>query len=120
MIKKVLNKSNVQNDLDSLSSDNGAIIEENENEINTNHNLINEKNDNDLINKVNELKKGKINLDLINPGCLPDLDNTFEVYKKAEKIIDESNLKLDLMEKQMNFINKYVEQVKRIKKNINI
>ena len=119
-IKKVLNKSNVQNDLDSLSSGNGAIIEENENEINTNHNLINEKNDNDLINKVNELKKGKINLDLINPGCLPDLDNTIEVYKKAEKIIDESNLKLDLMEKQMNFINKYVEQVKRIKKNINI
>jgi len=114
-IKKVLNKSNAENDVNSLSSDNSTVKEENENEINTNHNLINE-NDNDLINKINEVKNRNINLDLISPGCLPELDNKIEEYKKAEKIIDESNLKIDLMEKQMNFINKYMEQVKRIKK----
>ena len=53
----------------------------------------------------------KLNLDLINPGCLPELDKKIEEYKKAENVVDESSLKVDLMEKQINFINKYIGKI---------
>ena len=52
---------------------------------------------------------------MINPGCLPELDKKIEEYKKAENVVDESSLKVDLMEKQINFINKYIGQIKRNK-----
>ena len=61
------------------------------------------------------LKQRKINLSLIIPGCLPELDKKIEEYKKGEKIIDESNIKIDLMEKQINFINKYIDKIKKNK-----
>ena len=93
---------------------NKNIISDNEDIINTNLNdeIGDEDNNNDIINKDYKEKSHKINFDLINPGYLSELDKKIEEYKKAEKIIDESNLKVDLMEKQINFINKYIEKIK--------
>ena len=72
--------------------------------------------DKDILNNMDDsLKQRKINLSLINPGCLPELDKKIEEYKKGEKIIDESNIKIDLMEKQINFINKYIDKIKKNK-----
>ena len=82
--------------------------EEEEEEINTGS-----KDNNNNIIYDDKLKQMKLNLDLINPGCLPELDNKIEAYKKAEKVVDESNLKVELMEKQIDFINKYMDKIKK-------
>ena len=113
-IKNVLNKGD---NLDENNINNNFNLIDNKNIINTNiSNENNEENKIDILDKgnnKNEIEKGlKINLDLINPGCLPELNKKIEEYEKAEKIVDESNLKIDLMEKQMNFINKYMNKIK--------
>ena len=93
---------------------NENILEENENIINTNINkenneILDEDKDNEDKDKI--LKNPKLDFDMIRPGCLPELDKKIEEYKKAENIIDESNLKIELMEKQINFINKYIGKI---------
>lgn len=87
-----------------------------ENEINTNS-LINintsSTNSNNISNDddINRNNKRKLNLDLLQPGCLPELDKKFAEYQRAEKVANESNLKIDLINKQINFINKYMNQL---------
>ena len=66
-------------------------------------------NENNLIlDEDNFVGKRELNLDLIQPGCLPELDKKLKEYERANKVIDESNLKIDLLNKQLNFINKYL------------
>ena len=98
-IKTILNKE---------KNKNKNLIMDEEEEINTGTNINNDNFIND-----DKLKQNKLNLDLINPGCLPDLDNKIKAYKKAEKVVDESNLKVELMEKQIDFINKYMDKIKK-------
>ena len=107
-IKNVLNKGNDEDN----NILNGNKLIKSEEEINTG---LKDIDNNDKIVNDDALKQRKLNLDLINPGCLPELDNKIEVYQKAEKVVDESNLKVDLMEKQINFISKYMEQIKKSK-----
>ena len=119
-IKNVLNKGNEKNNFHKISLNDNIDIA-NENIINTNiNNEINDDminlNKNENIDKDDGDKEPKINLDLINPGCLPELDKKIEEYEKAEKVIDESNLKVELMDKQINFINKYIDKIKVNKK----
>ena len=105
-IKNALHKGNDINNFQKISL--------NENIINTNDNEeIIGMNKNEIDDKKEEDKGKKINFDLINPGCLPELDKKIEEYEKAEKVVDESNLKIDLMEKQLNFINKYIKKIKK-------
>ena len=101
-IKTIIKKEN---------NNNKNLIMDEEEEINTGS-KDNINNDNNIIYD-DKLKQNKLNLDLINPGCLPDLDNKIEAYKKAEKVVDESNLKVELMEKQIDFINKYMDKIKK-------
>ena len=104
-VKNVLSKGNEEDN--NIFNENNSIWEDEE--INTE-----QKNNFKKINDV-ALRYRKLNLDLINPGCLPELDKKIEEYKKAENVVDESSLKVDLMEKQINFINKYIGQIKRNK-----
>ena len=101
-IKTIIKKEN---------NNNKNLIMDEEEEINTGS-KDNINNDNNIIYD-DKLKQSKLNLDLINPGCLPDLDYKIEAYKKAEKVVDESNLKVELMEKQIDFINKYMDKIKK-------
>ena len=87
-----------------------------ENVINTNS-LINintsSSNSNNISNydDIHINNKRKLNLDLLQPGCLPELGKKLEEYQRAEKVANESNLKIDLINKQINFINKYMNQL---------
>lgn len=87
-----------------------------ENVINTNS-LINintsSSNSNNISNydDTHVNNKRKLNLDLLQPGCLPELGKKFAEYQRAEKVANESNLKIDLINKQINFINKYMNQL---------
>ena len=54
------------------------------------------------------IKKRKLNLDLIQPGNIPELENKLAEFKRAQNVVNESNLKIDLINKQINFINKYM------------
>ena len=56
----------------------------------------------------NMIPKRKINCDLLQPGYLPELDVKLAEYQRANNVIDESNLKIDLVNKQINFVNKYM------------
>jgi hypothetical protein len=56
----------------------------------------------------NMIPKRKINCDLLQPGYLPELDAKLAEYQRANNVIDESNLKIDLVNKQINFVNKYI------------
>ena len=87
-----------------------------ENVINTNS-LINintsSSNSNNISNydDIHINNKRKLNLDLLQPGCLPELGKKLAEYQRAEKVANESNLKIDLINKQINFINKYMNQL---------
>ena len=83
------------------------IIDDN-NLINTNSKKNDIDENNLIIDSDNNINKRKLNLDLIQPGYLPELDNKLAEYQRANTIIDESNLKIDLLNKQINFINKYL------------
>lgn len=113
-IKNVLDKGNNEGKEININ-----LIDDN---LNAEENIINThiNNENIELDKINIIgkddKNQKLNLDLFKPGCLPELDKKIQEYKKAENIIDESNLKIDLMEKQINFINKYIELVRKNKK----
>ena len=89
-----------------------------ENNIIVNKNLIDTSEKEDKINKTsidNKIKIGedmiktrKLNMDLIQPGSIPELENKLAEYRRAQNVINESNLKIDLINKQINFINKYM------------
>ena len=89
-----------------------------ENNIIVNKNLIDTSEKEDNINKTsidNKIKIGedmiktrKLNMDLIQPGSIPELENKLAEYRRAQNVINESNLKIDLINKQINFINKYM------------
>ena len=72
---------------------------------NSNSNTIS--NDDD----IHKNNKRELNLDLLQPGYLPELDKKLAEYQRAEKVANESNLKIDLMNKKINFINKYINQL---------
>ena len=57
------------------------------------------------------IRKRKLNVDLIQPGYLPELDIKLAEYQRADKVVNESNLKIDLMNKQINFINNYMTRL---------
>ena len=89
-----------------------------ENNIIVDKNLIDTSEKEDNINKTsidNKIKIGedmiktrKLNMDLIQPGSIPELENKLAEYRRAQNVINESNLKIDLINKQINFINKYM------------
>ena len=83
------------------------IIDDN-NLINTNSKKDGIDENNLIVDTDNNINKRKLNIDLIQPGYLPELDNKLAEYQRANTIIDESNLKIDLLNKQINFINKYL------------
>ena len=85
-----------------------------ENVINTNSLInINASNSNTISNDddIQKNNKRKLNVDLLQPGYLPELNKKLAEYQRAEKVADESNLKIDLINKQINFINKYMNQL---------
>jgi hypothetical protein len=85
-----------------------------ENIINTNSLInINTSNSNTMSidDEAHKINKRKLNLDLLQPGYMPELDKKLAEYQRAEKVADESNLKIDLINKQINFINKYMNQL---------
>jgi hypothetical protein len=85
-----------------------------ENIINTNSLInINISNSNTMSidDEAHKINKRKLNLDLLQPGYMPELDKKLAEYQRVEKVADESNLKIDLINKQINFINKYMNQL---------
>ncbi len=68
-------------------------------------------NDDDIIVGDNIVKKRKINCDLLQPGYFPELNVKLAEYQRANNVIDESNLKIDLVNKQIHFINKYIDSI---------
>ena len=92
-------------------------------EININ-NIFNEGDDNILFNDKKEIEnngkentdekdenlfdKRKLNIKLFHPGRFDELNKKLEEYYKAEKALNETKLKIDLITKQINFIKKYV------------
>ena len=97
---------------DNMEMEKNIIKEDNnENNIIDTSNNINNNNSNEKINngaREEEVDKRKLNLDLIQPGYLPELDKKLAEYQKAKKVVEETKLKIDLINKQINFINKYL------------
>ena len=76
-----------------------------------NTNSESQENDDDFIIGDNIIRKRKINCDLLQPGYFPELNVKLAEYQRANKVIDESNLKIDLVNKQIHFINKYIDSI---------
>ena len=77
--------------------------------INTSSSLDNnKKNEKKIKIEEEDIHKRKLNLDLIQTGYLPELDKKLSEYQRAEKVVEETKLKIDLINKQINFINKYL------------
>ena len=78
---------------------------------------MNEKNE-DVIDTTdnNKLEKEKyeVNIDLLKPGCIPMLENKIKEYKRAENLIKETETKEELMDKQINFLDKYMNKIIKI------
>ena len=74
--------------------------EEKDNKVITTSNN-NDLNDDSIINKVEK------NYNIFNSGILAKLNNNYELLENAKKLIEESDLRIDLIEKQINFLNKY-------------
>ena len=103
---------------DNENNDNNIIDNSNSNNniINTNSNQNDfDKNENNIKIEEDMIRTRKLNIDLIQPGYLPELENKLAEYKRAEKVANESSLKIDLMNKQINFINKYMNHLNKIK-----
>ena len=103
---------------DNENNDNNIIDNSNSNSniINTNSNQNDfDKNENNIKIEEDMIRTRKLNIDLIQPGYLPELENKLAEYKRAEKVANESSLKIDLMNKQINFINKYMNHLNKIK-----
>ena len=83
---------------------------ENENE-NDNIDIITSSN-NDLNNEEENNNKNDENYNIINSGRLAELNNTCEQLEKAKHLIDESDIRLALIDKQINFINNYFSKIK--------
>ena len=81
-----------------------------ENNINENNinNIIDTSNNNILNdNKIEQKQK----VDTSKFGCIPDLEDKLNQYKNTENLINESSLKLNLMDKQIDFVNKYLNKM---------
>ena len=87
-------------------------IDNDNNKISTNINTSSKK-ENNVIDRENMIRKRKLNIELINPGYLPELENKLAEYKRAEKVVNESILKIDLINKQIDFINKYMNKLEK-------
>ena len=83
---------------------------ENENE-NDNIDIITSSN-NDLNNEEENNNKNDENYNIINSGRLAELNITCEQLEKAKHLIDESDIRLALIDKQINFINNYFSKIK--------
>ena len=97
--KKNLYSENIDNEID---------INKISTKINTNPNR-----ENNVIDEENMIHKRKLNIELINPGYFPELENKLAEYKRAEKVVNESILKIDLINKQIDFINKYMNKLEK-------
>ena len=96
------NEISIQSENDNIDNIN------NDDNINTS---VNNNNENNIIDDKNMVRKRKLNLELINPGYLPELENKLNEFKRAEKVVNESILKIDLINKQIDFINKYMDKI---------
>ena len=105
-------EDNENNDYD---NNNNNIIDE-DNIINTNSkkNEINKKESSKSIEDY-MIKTRKLNTDLIQPGYLPELEKKLAEYQRAEKVANETNLKIELINKQINFIHKYMNKLNKKK-----
>ena len=61
------------------------------------------------------IKTRKLNTDLIQPGYIPELEKKLSEYQRAEKVANETNLKIELINKQINFIHKYMNLLNKNK-----
>ena len=106
-----LNKLNHKHRKNTKNKKNNDILDIS-NIINTNSTIKLENSNNNILTENKEIKnQRKLNIDLVQPGCLPDLDIKLGEHQRADKVVNESNLKIDLIDKQINFINKYINQL---------
>ena len=77
--------------------------------IDKNENIIDTTNDNKI-----EKEKYEVNINFLKPGCISMLENKINEYKRAENLIDETEVKEELMDKQINFLDKYLTKVIKI------
>lgn len=62
-------------------------------------------------NEENENNNFSLNENMANAGHLGKLNEDLEEYKKMDDLMGENNLRLDVIEKQIKFINKYYDKV---------
>ena len=108
-IKKINNNNQGEINVDNIDNN----IEDNI-LINTSSKIIdidNKGKEDDIIIGEGMIRNRKLNIDLIQPGYLPELDVKLAEYQRADKVVNESNLKIDLINKQINFINNYVARL---------
>ena len=74
-----------------------------------NENIIDTTNNNKIKNE-----KFKVNIDLLKPGCIPMLEDKIKEFKKAENLIKESEIKEELIKKQINFLHKNLNKIIKI------
>ena len=99
----------LENNLEIINEEKKEEIDElNEKKENIIPSIINNFNKEELINSCEK------NNNIINPGILSKLNKNYEELEKTKKLIEESDLRISLIEKQINFINNYYS------KNINI
>ena len=84
-----------------------------------NEHILNDNNNDEIVtSSINEygekLNKSDKNKDIINIGSLSKLNQNLEQLEKAKHLIDETDLRINLIDKQINFINNYFA------KNINV
>ena len=103
IIEEEINKPNNEEEKENEEED------ENENE---KYEIITSSN-NDLNNEDENNNKNDENNNIINSGRLAQLNNTCEHLEKAKQLIDESDIRIALIDKQINFINNYFSKIKK-------
>ena len=93
--KNIKNENDNEINIDKEENKNGEIITSS----------INDNNNEEVINKYYK------NYNLLNSGRLFKLNSTIEQLEKANSFMDESNIRIDLIDKQINFINNYFTKI---------
>ena len=93
-------------ELEIINEEKNEEQKENENEISNENKENKSTSDNDDNNKE-IINKNKININVINIGLLEKLNKNYEQLEKAKNLIEESDLRISLIDKQLNFINNY-------------
>ena len=108
---KLVNELDIVSDLnkeknkENIKSKNDEEINEQKKEKNENKEITtssnNDFNDETIANKVEK------NCNILNSGILAKLNNNHQQLENAKKLIDESELRIDLIDKQIKFLNNY-------------